>query len=377
MFVELHIIQNFAPSNLNRDDTNAPKDCEFGGYRRARISSQCIKRSIRYNPAFEESVGLPKGMRTKLLVDELIKRLKDGGIESESINEIVKEFVQRISPLGKGSKTKVLLFLGEDEISRMVEILKGNILDMDGLDKEALKEKCDVLAKEFRMGTKSPDIALFGRMMADNPNLNIDAATQLAHAISTHKMSMDMDFFTAVDDLQEKEDTGAGMMGTVEFNSACFYRYSLVDTGQLLENLQYDKELAMKTIEGFIRASIAAIPTGKQTSMAAQNPPNLVIVTARNKGQPMSLANAFASPVRIGGYTDVDLIGGSIEKLDGYFDEITKMYGKDGLVFVGYCHIGEPDITHLSTAGGKRCESIDELIKEARGAVNVGLDVED
>jgi CRISPR system Cascade subunit CasC len=141
-------------------------------------------------------------------------------------------------------------------------------------------------------GGMAVDLALFGRMLADLPNKNIDAACQVAHALSTNKVSMEFDFFTAVDDLSPEEETGAGMMGTVEFNSACFYRYANIDLKQLTGNLAGDSELAQKAVEAFLRAAVATIPTGKQNSMAAQNPPSLVFAVVRDKGL-WSLANAF------------------------------------------------------------------------------------
>ncbi len=202
--------------------------------------------------------------------------------------------------------------------------------------------------------------------------MGVDAAAQVAHAISTHKISMEMDFFTAVDDLQKDEDSGAGMMGTVEFNSACFYRYSLIDIDQLIANLGGNNELAIKTAEAFIRSSIAAIPTGKQTSMAAQNPPSFIMTVVKSKGQPWSLANAFAKPVSIGGYAEKDLIGESIHQITEYMGNMLEIYGSNGIDLIGKCTIGNYSTVKLPKA--KEFRKIDDLISETRGAINDYID---
>jgi CRISPR system Cascade subunit CasC len=161
-------------------------------------------------------------------------------------------------------------------------------------------------------------------MLADMPDRNVNAACQVAHALSTHKVEMEMDFFTAVDDLKPDDSSGADMMGTVEFNSACFYRYALVDWDLLVRNLGGDEELARATLEAFLHASIEAIPTGKQNTFAAHNPPSFVMAAVREKGTPWSLANAFEAPVRA---NNEGLVKASIERLDQYWGRLSKMYG--------------------------------------------------
>ena len=152
-------------------------------------------------------------------------------------------------------------------------------------------------------------------MIANLPEKNVEASCQVAHAISTNKVEVEFDFYTAVDDLKPDDTAGADMLGTVEFNSACFYRYANVDTNQLIENLGGDTELARTTLNAFLRASVDAIPTGKQNSMAAHNPPSLMMTVVRERGQ-WNLANAFLKPVRPQG--DSDLVQGSVMALDDY-----------------------------------------------------------
>ena len=336
MFVELHILQNFAPSNLNRDDTNAPKSCEFGGCRRARISSQCIKRSIRRTFNKEELVPDENlSIRTKLLHSEIVKAFEMKGIPPEEGSPVVKAVLEELDiKMDDSGKTKYLLFLGCREIDAFVEwmvvnwdAIKVNLAKKKGKEKKrVLKDLCKNL-DSILDGGRAVDLALFGRMIADLPKRNIDAACQVAHAISTNRMMNEFDWYTAMDDLQPEEDTGASMMGTVEFNSACFYRYANIDMNQLTDNLQGDSDLAMTAVKAFIRASVTSIPTGKQNSMAAQNPPSFVAIVVRERNL-WSLSNAFIKPVLP---SNGDLMSQSIRALQDYWDSITRIYGQEGI----------------------------------------------
>ena len=346
MIVELHMLQNFAPSNLNRDDTNSPKDCEFGGFRRARISSQCLKRAMRSE--FSRSHLLDEAnlsKRTKNLVDQLVKRLVTGARPETEVRPVVEFAVNSTGLSTEDGKTQYLLFLASAGIARFAELIGTHwdelqsaapVLTADAKPVKGAKKKAKADApaaikeavKTLLDGTRAADLALFGRMLADLPEQNVDAACQVAHAISTNKIEMEFDFYTAVDDFQTDAETGAGMMGTVEFNSACFYRYANVDVAQLTKNLGGDAELAGKTIEAFLRAAILAIPTGKQNSMAAQNPPSFVLAVVRDSGH-WSLANAFVEPVWL--KRDEDLVTKSIRRLDGYWKQLEDAYGKKGI----------------------------------------------
>lgn len=361
MIVELHMLQNFAPSCLNRDDTNTPKDAEFGGYRRARISSQCVKRSIRR--FFAQHDLLPAeslAVRTKRLVDEATDALvKKGKPEDEARAAVTVALAAGGLKTDDKGHTQYLLFLGRREIEGLVQIVDDHFDALKGIsaneensagDKdddakktkktkkkktakqqkaEAKKSAPDAVVKSVKKlldGGRSADLALFGRMLADMPQANIDAACQVAHAISTNRVAMEMDYFTAVDDLQVNSDdagAGAGMIGNVEFNSSCFYRYASIDTDQLVANLDGDGDLAEKTVTAFLRASVEAVPTGKQNTFAAHNPPSFVFAAVRPTGQ-WSLANAFVEPIAGAGS---GLINNSIREIDRYWGQLTKMYG--------------------------------------------------
>lgn len=373
MFIELHIVQNFPPSNLNRDDVGQPKDSDFGGFRRARVSSQCLKRSIRYagkdpkdetsQSLFERYTNVPLGKRTHLIVSALRKRMVAAGKSGEDATQVALEFA-RVYSSKKGKmnnkrpeETSVLLYMGEQELDEIT----GQLLALDWTDllsameaskpkkskkdakeqneedddkataKSPLKKMADDWAKATAKRPSAPDIALFGRMLADRPDTNIDAACQVAHALSTHTVARnDLDYFTAVDDLQPKEETGAGFLDVAYFNSACFYRYARIDFEMLKKNLGADAELAQRSVEAFLRASEAAIPSGKKNSHAQECRPSFMLAVLRsNDSAGWSLVNAFEKPVHA--TSEQGLIEASVMALDKHFNQLHNFYDDDSV----------------------------------------------
>lgn len=334
LFVEFHLIQNFAPSNLNRDDTGAPKDALFGGHRRARVSSQCFKRAIRLAAQEHELVAPEyRGVRTKKLKALLLERLaRRDPLEAE--NKIEVALAAAGLKLKDDGKTEYLLFLGEAEIAGFANLIEQHWDELAGVpaggEKKGKKEAkanapAEVVkkAKALLDGGKAVDVALFGRMLADMPEVNQDAACQVAHAISTHRVEREFDYFTAVDDKGGPDETGAGMIGQVEFNSATLYRYAVVDAGKLLGNLQQDRELSLSALEAFTQAVVRAIPTGKQNTFAAHNLPSFVGVCLRHAG-PLNLANAFEKPVAA--RQDAALTSLSVSELARHEGKLAAVY---------------------------------------------------
>jgi CRISPR system Cascade subunit CasC len=379
MILEVHLIQSFAPSCLNRDDTNTPKSCLFGGFRRARISSQCLKRAMRLH--MRDVLGMPTGTRTRLLsrhIGDLLMR--EYGRDREAA-----ESRARLALQGAGfahaadapERTNVGLYLSEDEIRYLANAIHSDwdeltphetgadsngttdadtapgragesaeALDagrearaaspsaeprrrgrppkrsMNGAMPAAVKGAIDAIGPSVAVA----DIALFGRMVAQNAHMEVDAAAQVAHAISTHEVDTEMDFFTAVDDLHSGTDRGVGMMGVMEFQSACFYRYATLHRDQLLRNLGLDADLARRTMASYVRAAIEAIPSGRQHGCAALNLPEYVQVSITS-GMPRSLANAFERPVRPGNATG-PISELSIRRLEEYQAQLDAMYGR-------------------------------------------------
>lgn len=381
MILELHIIQNFAPSNLNRNDTGAPKDCIFGGARRARISSQCFKRAMRehFRANFEAQNNLAE--RSTRLVEEIASQLEQSGKDKEEAKRIVETALSGIGlkmSAKDATKTQYLLFLGRDEIKSIAEVCLNNYdpllavapqqLAEGASSKEAKKAAKGAAVPEVSKslqkvmdGGKAADLALFGRMLADLPDKNRDASSQVAHAISTHKTGVEFDFFTAVDDLKPEDTAGSDHLGTVEFNSACFYRYVNVNVEKLRENLQGDEDLTRATIEAYIRAAVFAIPTGKQNSFATHEKPSFVLAVVRDAGM-CSLANAFVKPARR--TENVDLVSASISALEKHWQNLAEGYGDDSTKFA--FNISNHELNHLQSA---RETKFAELIDKTVGAI--------
>lgn len=362
--IEVHLIQNFAPSNLNRDDTGQPKSAYFGGVRRARISSQCSKRSARRDGRMAELLQLRGAIRTRQLIVEIAKAIdQKEEAADETISTVAAVFEAGGLEPEKGKVTKILLFLDRDALPKLEAVFKDRWADLTKGKKQAKQTARDEVGRILFEAVKAPDIALFGRMLevkTDTPfgkyNMRVEAACQVAHPISTHKVDMEMDFYTAVDDLNPEAETGAGMLGVVGFNSACYYRYALVDRDQLARNLARktnrkagkwtehltadDYSEADKVIRAFLEAMVYAIPTGKQNSFAAQNLPSFGLFVRRQGGVPISLANAFATPVRPT-KDDDDLVGLSVAALAKHWDELRKVYGEQGVQETACFHIGQ------------------------------------
>lgn len=313
-FVEIHVLQNYAPSNLNRDDTGAPKDAFFGGCRRARISSQCLKRTVR--EYFKGKNDDWFANRTKRIVDDLKGRLalklnKKKGFSIENLEKAIETAIGCIGSKDKKVKvekdkksgeikTDVLLFLSPKEMDALASVIEASfdeLLKAKVSSEVANRVTAALDGKE--KGRLTLDIALFGRMLAVMPEKNQHAASQVAHAISTHAVEREFDFFTALDDLKPEETSGSDMMGTVEFNSACFYRYAMVDYEKLIENLQ-NESMARNGLQVFLEGFVIAEPTGKQNATAAHNAPEFVSISVCRETSPRNLLNAFEKPVRVG-----------------------------------------------------------------------------
>ena len=384
--IEVHLIQNFAPSNLNRDDTGQPKSTTFGGFRRARISSQCSKRSTRREGALAELLEKQGAVRTRQLITEIAKGIdeKDDPTDStlKTVTSVFKDGGLEKSSEASKNTTKILVFIDKDALPRLISVFRDNWASLTK-EKAKVKEAArDEVGRILFEAVQAPDIALFGRMLEvkDNTpfgkyNMRVEAACQLAHPISTHKVEMEMDFYTAVDDLSPAEETGAGMMGVIGFNSACYYRYALVDRDQLARNLarktervngDWSEELtssdyvaADKIIKAFLEAMVYAIPTGKQNSFAAQNLPSFGLFVRRQGGVPTSLVNAFAKPVRPT-RDDDDLVGLSVDALTNHWDEMNKVYGSQGVQAKACFHLGQDD--RLNGLSDSATESVDKAI---------------
>ena len=328
-YVDIHVIQSLPPSCVNRDDSGSPKSAVYGGVRRLRVSSQSWKRAARlyFNNLLDAS---DVGVRTKRVAELLAARITEDAPDlAESASNLVGEVfkvakIKLSAPRKKDGplESGYLLFLSTSQIARLAELAITSAHSGEALDAKAVKK----IFKEAH----AVDIALFGRMVADNTDLNVDAACQVAHAISTHAAENEYDFFTAVDDEKsrsEEEDAGAGMMGTVEFSSATMYRYATVNLDMLVENLG-DDDAALRALEVFIKGFCLSMPTGKQNTFANRTVPEAVVVAVR-EDQPVSLVGAFEEAVPADaarGY-----VARSVEALARHAATIEDNYGLEPL----------------------------------------------
>ncbi len=311
MLIEIHAIQNHSPANLNRDDLGAPKTCYFGGVLRSRISSQCIKRSIRTSEQFKALCG---GIRTRQLAKLIAEKVTGKADVKKRAAKILKEC--GIAPKDE-DKSDMLVYTTQEAIQEMAALLQ----DGDGKTDEQLAQAFGNLIADR---TAVPDIALSGRMLETGvlKDTTVEAALQVGHAISTHEARPEVDYYVAADDIPG-DDAGAGYVDEAMFASACFYKYFSIHWETLVENLKGNEELAAHTVGAFIRAAALANPTGKQNSFAAHNPPDALLIEI--KDTPVSYANAFAKPAAQG---ERDIIAQSIAQLAQYVHDLDVGYGQ-------------------------------------------------
>lgn len=364
--IDLHIIQSVPPSNLNRDDTGSPKTAVYGGVRRARVSSQAWKRATRRD--FEGYLDTTEfGVRTKRAVELLAGRVEqlDPSISEDDararaaavLNQAgLKTKARRKAEVGEPELTEYLVFFSNQQLDKLAALAA----ETDGAPPNARA------AKSILKEGNSFDLALFGRMVANDADLNVDAACQVAHALSTHAVTNEYDYYTAVDDENPEEETGAGMIGTVEFNSATLYRYATVSVTGLHENLGHHEATA-RAVEAFVRSFVQSMPTGKQNTFANGTLPEAVVIMVRSRG--VNLVGAFEDAV-LG--TQGGFVKGSCERLAIYAKEMAAAYSappKATLVM----RVGERTVA-LDDLGGERV-TFDELVSKVGGMVRESMDV--
>ena len=323
--IELHIIQSFPVTCLNRDDLNAPKTAFFGGVQRARVSSQSWKRAIR-EMASKTQPELFDGKRSHYFAKKIEQALEAENIDAakakENAEKIAKFIGDQDSKYKEEYKTSVALYLTPQEVDGIAKMATEQISEKGevNLKKGALKKAI----LEITPGDMA-DIAVFGRMVAKDHTLMVEGAGLFSHALSTHRVSNDIDFFSAVDDLQPETSEGAGHIGTLEFNSACYYRYIGLNLDLLADedHLKHLSDAERETVvDTFIRASILSVPNARKNSMLGHNPPAFVL-GLRREGQPLSLANAFEGGIK----SNNGYIKPSVAALKGHYETLKKIYG--------------------------------------------------
>lgn len=324
-FIQLHLLTAYPPANLNRDDQGSPKTAKMGGYDRLRVSSQCLKRTWRTSDLFQAAMGSHLGVRSKLLGIDVYNRFIAGGIKEKEAKEWAKAIAGVFGALKKADKNDPL---AEIEIEQLVHVSPA--------EQQAIKALADKLIAEqrapesdelklLRSDACAVDIALFGRMLASSPAFNIEAACQVAHAISVHPVVIEDDYFTAVDDLNSGlEDMGAAHIGETRFAAGLFYSYVCINRELLIKNLDGNEELANKAIRALTEAAVKVAPEGKQNSFASRAYASYVLAEKGDQ-QPRSLSVAFLKPIN--NHENKDFVADSINALTQQKDSFDEVYG--------------------------------------------------
>lgn len=322
-FLQLHLLTSYPPACLNRDDLNRPKSAKMGGVDRLRISSQSLKRAWRTSEEFEDALKGHIGTRTKLQGVTIYHRLTKAGIKEKEAKEWAQAIVGVFGKLKAAKPDKPLNDLEIEQLAHFSPEEDRLIVELtDLLVKERRSPKADELAL-LRKQHSAVDIALFGRMLADSPAFNTEAACQVAHAITVHRAAVEDDFFTAVDDLNTREeDAGSAHMGDQGFGAGLFYQYVCIDCDRLRENLGGDGALAGRAIQALIDAAATVSPTGKQNSFASRACAYYVLAEKGSR-QPRSLSLAFMKPVNE--YGD-GMLTNAVQALETMRGNLDKVY---------------------------------------------------
>ncbi len=321
-FLQLHYLTIYPPSNPNRDDQGHPKSVFYGGTPRLRISSQALKRAARLSNVMQTDLAGHLGERTQRIGEIVRDKLIADGADEEKAKNLATAIADVFGKLDKKAEkngkihTRQLAFISPDERECAIEIARKT------LNGEPMPEIKDLKEEVLRTADGAADIAMFGRMLADDPDYNREAAVQVSHAFTTHQSLIEDDFYTAVDDLkQSSEDAGAGFIGEAGFGSGVFYTYACLDTELLIENLSGDAELASRAAGALAEALATSTPSGKRNSFGHQTFASYILAEYGSK-QPRSLAGAFFKPIQ-----GDDLLAASIEALGASIDQMNEAYG--------------------------------------------------
>lgn len=320
-FIQLHLLVSYPPSNLNRDDTGRPKTATVGDSNRLRISSQSLKRAWRTSDEFKLAMDGFVGKRTKEIgvraYDDLIKR----GVKEKDAHDWAQKIAEVFGALKKEKKDAPLNDL---EIEQLVHLSPAEIQGIDDLVIQLAETKQAPTEDQLKLMRKdhtAVDVAMFGRMLASKPIYNIEAAVQVAHAFTIHKVAVEDDYFTAVDDLNKREeDVGSAHIGEAGFGAGVFYLYLCINRELLQKNLN-DPELTKKSLQALLNAVTKVSPTGKQNSFASRAYAAYVLAEKGDQ-QPRSLAQAFLKSA-----TGADILERGVKELEKRKENFDKVYG--------------------------------------------------
>jgi CRISPR system Cascade subunit CasC len=374
--IAVHLLRSLPPSCWNRSFQGAPKTAVIGGVRRAYVSSQAQKRAWREH--IDVSGLLAEGdraLRTKQLpaaIASRVERILPAADPARILTAIPKVLAAGGFKVGDDGRTEYLVFLPTRALDKLAELVaehldalapvgaSGGAGDEKGdkaepkKGKKAAKTEARSEIPDLRAAvmavledvTRTSAIALSGRMIADERALHVEAAMQVAFAMSTHAVAGDFDDFVALDDVTREATGSSEMMGTIGFNSPCLYQYAAVDVRKLQETLGGERDYATKVLAAFLRAVVFAVPSGKQHTMAAHPPPSLVVVDVGTN--PYQLSNAFEDPIRRTPSAHGGVVTSSILALAHYAHALGKTYGAGGRTELAFC-LPEPPAVGLES----------------------------
>ncbi len=322
-FIQLHMLTVYPVSNPNRDDLGRPKSAQFGGVNRLRISSQSLKRAVRLSEEMQTELAGHMGDRTQRIGQVVNDALVADAVTEDKAKEIATKVMEAFGKVGKKSasgklQTEQLAFISPDEKALAIDLARK------AASGEALPDKKELAKLVLRPADGAVDIAMFGRMLADSPEFNREAAVQVSHSITTHRAEVEDDYYVAADDLKTAaEDAGAGFVGTAGYGSGVFYTYACVDRDLLIANLAGDAELARLGTRAFARALAISTPSGKKNSFAHQTRAGFIRAEA-DTVQPRSLAGAFFAPIKGDDLltTSIDALTQTADKMDAAYNAV-------------------------------------------------------
>lgn len=384
-FIDIHALQSVPFSNLNRDDTNSVKTVQYGNTLRTRVSSQSWKRATR--TLFQEKIG-EAALRTRRIGERVTRDLEGRGWPGElaqragahiaagsSIKfELAKQPGDPKQTIPNKVLTNAMVYVPEIAVTELADLAEQHRDKLEAakdIKKPADKSVLPTDRIEEVLRSRNGVINLFGRMLAEVDDAGVDGAVQVAHALTTHATDVELDYFSAVDDITDAwgDATGSGHMGHAEFSAGTFYRYATIDLRDLAHNIGEEPQAARDLVAAFLAAFIESLPQAKKNSTAAHTIPGLVHIAVRSD-RPLSYAAAFEEPVH------ADTAGGfaarSAERLDTYAQAANTLLGTGRILTSGWAGLEAKDLTGL----GRQHGSFDALIADALEAALARNDAE-
>lgn len=382
-FIDIHVLQSVPFANLNRDDTNSVKTVQYGNTLRTRVSSQSWKRAIRN--VFEDHIG-DAALRTRRIGERVTRELEHRDWPTELAQragghvaaasgikfELAKAPGEGKQPVPNKVLTNAMVYVPEAAVVELADLAaqhRDALAQAKDIKKPADKSILPAPKIEAVLRSRNGVINLFGRMLAEIDDAGVDGAVQVAHALTTHETDVELDYFSAVDDVTSlwNDATGSGHMGHAEFSAGTFYRYATLDLRDLMANIGDEPSAARDLAAAFLASFITSLPQAKKNSTAPHTIPDLVHISVR-ADRPLSYAAAFESPVQAspeGGFAGV-----SRTRLDDYAQAANTLLGTRSLLTSGWASLETKDLAGL----GERRDSFDDLITSALDAALTSTD---